>query len=441
MFTLSCLTAYSQEANYASCLSIKGIIIDYTSHNELTDVRLSAKMVTGSKLVRTSTNLGRFSAEVPCEATGLLLERAGYRTQFLSLEGLKAINDSQQIAIVIPLLAVDWQRKDYTYLQTEQKEYVQGDSASEPSKANQQAVQHSHFVIKDALRNTPLKASICFYYTKNTIKKCVDTDQTGKLDLDFEQRDIVAIEASAEGYQRYDGNLIIESVDGRSIKQSIKLQRELTILTVQAGQGAQCNLTADGKTYSLTPVQGQIGWYSTFEAIPTVYDLVIKKQGRLITQTINLHNGLNYVIVKKEESENTFAPTTRIYPDSSTKKIMISPAFRLDSLPMLYFEQSSYKLRADSKELLKHIALYLQSHKDLKVQVAGHTDNVGNERLNKDLSEFRAAVVTNFLTQQGISESRCLKVGYGSQYPISPNDTEANKALNRRVSLKLITTQ
>jgi outer membrane protein OmpA-like peptidoglycan-associated protein len=77
----------------------------------------------------------------------------------------------------------------------------------------------------------------------------------------------------------------------------------------------------------------------------------------------------------------------------------------------------------------------LQQETSLKISIEGHTDNTGNAAHNKKLSEDRANAVLNALTGQGIDKSRLSAQGFGSERPLVANDSEANKAKNRRVEL------
>jgi outer membrane protein OmpA-like peptidoglycan-associated protein len=67
--------------------------------------------------------------------------------------------------------------------------------------------------------------------------------------------------------------------------------------------------------------------------------------------------------------------------------------------------------------------------------VSGHTDNVGNEQANRNLSTARAKAVANSLTADGVESDRVSAEGYGSLKPVASNSTEAGRAQNRRVTL------
>ncbi len=77
----------------------------------------------------------------------------------------------------------------------------------------------------------------------------------------------------------------------------------------------------------------------------------------------------------------------------------------------------------------------MQINPSLQLRVVGHTDNVGKERVNLKVSLARAQAVKDYLVAQGISKSRITVEGAGAAEPLLPNDTEANRATNRRVEL------
>ncbi|MCC5612687.1 OmpA family protein [Nostoc sp. CHAB 5834] len=433
--------AQAQTADTTDCLHIQGLVVNYASKAPLHNALLFAKLTTGRIKVGITQMGGNFSSNVPCETQALVIERVGYRPQTVLIQSDSlAQKHPQGVALLIPLIAVDKQRIDQTYLQTEQTDYVLQDSTTKSTESAKSSVQHGLFVVTDVIQKKPLQANVCFVYTKTGERKCVDTDPIGRININFEQADIIAIEATATDYQRYEGNLIVESLDGRSSTHAIQLQRELTILSVDAEHATRCALFADNKKYLLTAVPGQTRWFSSYELQPQAYELVVTRPNKAISkQMIQLRSGLN--VVSLLSSQPAVAVSDNIEKPIMTGLMERALPLRIDSLPMIYFEQSSYKLRTDSQAVLLQVASYLKAHKNYVLELTGHTDNVGDERLNKSLSEFRAAVAASFLVKQGISEIRFTKAGLGSRSPIAPNDSETNKALNRRVSLKLIATQ
>jgi outer membrane protein OmpA-like peptidoglycan-associated protein len=97
------------------------------------------------------------------------------------------------------------------------------------------------------------------------------------------------------------------------------------------------------------------------------------------------------------------------------------------------FEQSSYILLSQSLPALNTLVALLKNTPDKKVEIAGHTDNVGDPRLNLALSENRAKVVGSYLIRNGIDENRITVRGYGGTKPISNGQTESDRSQNRRV--------
>ena len=81
---------------------------------------------------------------------------------------------------------------------------------------------------------------------------------------------------------------------------------------------------------------------------------------------------------------------------------------------------------------------FLKRNPDLKVELAGHTDNVGSESYNKKLSADRADVVRKALVDNGIDETRLTANGYGSTKPLASNDSEEHRAMNRRTEMIVI---
>jgi outer membrane protein OmpA-like peptidoglycan-associated protein len=102
----------------------------------------------------------------------------------------------------------------------------------------------------------------------------------------------------------------------------------------------------------------------------------------------------------------------------------------------IYFDFASDHLRPESTPVLQDIAEVLRNNSDWKLSVGGHTDNIGGDAYNLDLSNRRAAAVKRALVEQyQIAADRLHPVGYGASRPKATNDTVEGRALNRRVEL------
>jgi outer membrane protein OmpA-like peptidoglycan-associated protein len=99
------------------------------------------------------------------------------------------------------------------------------------------------------------------------------------------------------------------------------------------------------------------------------------------------------------------------------------------------FDTGKFTLRTAAREKLAKISGIVLAHPGLKLEVEGHTDNVGGEEYNQLLSEQRASGVLEFLVQQGLPESSVTSRGFGKSQPVATNDTPEGRAKNRRVEL------
>ena len=97
------------------------------------------------------------------------------------------------------------------------------------------------------------------------------------------------------------------------------------------------------------------------------------------------------------------------------------------------FPQSEYTLLPESYGELDRLVQVLRANPALHIEIGGHSDNVGDKRLNLTLSEFRAKVVANYLIRHGVADTRVTAKGYGGSRPIADNTNETQRAQNRRV--------
>jgi outer membrane protein OmpA-like peptidoglycan-associated protein len=99
------------------------------------------------------------------------------------------------------------------------------------------------------------------------------------------------------------------------------------------------------------------------------------------------------------------------------------------------FDTAKYSLRPGAREKLAKVAGIISGHPGLRLEVEGHTDNVGGDDYNQQLSEQRGSSVRDYLTQAGIPGSSVTTKGFGKSQPVASNDTSAGRQQNRRVEL------
>lgn len=102
------------------------------------------------------------------------------------------------------------------------------------------------------------------------------------------------------------------------------------------------------------------------------------------------------------------------------------------------FDFNKATLRPESSSVLQKAAATLQSLPQLKIEVQGHTDNVGDDAYNARLSEQRAEAVLTWLAGHGVAANRLSSKGYGKSKPIATNDSDEGRARNRRVDLACV---
>ena len=159
------------------------------------------------------------------------------------------------------------------------------------------------------------------------------------------------------------------------------------------------------------------GPYMLYTGIFEQEKLAVTEQWK---EKVELKEGFNFLTVKYRDAKFTNDGTIA----------MLKPK-------TLYFDQSSYNLRKDSRLILDSVCAVLVRRHNLTAQVTGHTDNVGRQNLNLILSEYRARVVQHYMKSNGVRPGQIRAEWKGSYLPVAANDNEENKNKNRRVEITL----
>ena len=101
------------------------------------------------------------------------------------------------------------------------------------------------------------------------------------------------------------------------------------------------------------------------------------------------------------------------------------------------FEFNDTTLSKDAKATINDVASLIKGNKYLKVRVIGHSDNLGSNKRNQQISEERTQRVLDYLVRSGIPRNKIKVVGRGADEPLHQNDTEEGRARNRRVAFEL----
>lgn len=144
-----------------------------------------------------------------------------------------------------------------------------------------------------------------------------------------------------------------------------------------------------------------------------------------------------YLFASQSFSLKNIDPATTPYFDVD---IALQPlAIGIDVImSSVFFETSKFNLLEVSEAELDHLYYFMKLNSTVKVEIGGHTDNVGTDKENDVLAENRAQEVKKYLIAKGIAAERVSAKGYGERQPIATNDTPEGRALNRRTVCKVV---
>ncbi|MDN3707024.1 OmpA family protein [Myroides ceti] len=171
--------------------------------------------------------------------------------------------------------------------------------------------------------------------------------------------------------------------------------------------------------------EGDIGY--TGEQIK-FYAIRTKDKGNIYIQFSSNNASAKLNILQEEALKQTI---TKVTADEIAKDL----TEKGKSILYINFDVDKATILEDGKSIVTEIAQALKKNPSLKITIEGHTDNTGDAAHNKKLSNDRAVAVLNTIAAQGVDKSRLAAQGFGAERPLVANDSESNKAKNRRVEL------
>lgn len=149
------------------------------------------------------------------------------------------------------------------------------------------------------------------------------------------------------------------------------------------------------------------------------------------------------MVVKKENysfSSTLIEPTKETFEKPVEVNFEVKPIEAGKSVEIndIYYATASYQINQKSYAVLKEFAEFLKSNPTVKVEIRGHTDNVGSAQTNITLSNQRAKAVYDYLISKGVSQDKITYKGYGPNMPIADNNTELGRAKNRRTEFYIM---
>tara|TARA_B110000240_G_scaffold152416_1_gene168968 strand:- start:228 stop:1976 length:1749 start_codon:yes stop_codon:yes gene_type:complete len=205
---------------------------------------------------------------------------------------------------------------------------------------------------------------------------------------------------------------------------------------------------------SLTVFKGNVLDAITKKPIKAAIEIILNETGRVYTSffsnsstgkfLLSLPAGNNYGISVSAEgylfhSENFDLPKgdgfNSVTKDVELKNIKVGSNITLRNV---FFDSGKWEVKDDSFPELARLVLLLNDVPSLKIEISGHTDNVGAESFNELLSQRRADAVVDYLVENGVNVERLSSIGYGQTNPVDSNDTAESRASNRRTEFEII---
>lgn len=200
-------------------------------------------------------------------------------------------------------------------------------------------------------------------------------------------------------------------------------------------------------------VKGKVYDQKTNAGLPSAVELIDLATQQTLSKVQTDETG-NYLITLPTGKDYAFNVNRRgylFYSDNYSLKNKAADSTYEKNIPLqpieanasivlrnIFFDVNKYELKPESQVELDKVVQLLQDNPTVKVQLEGHTDNVGTAADNLKLSENRAKAAVAYISSKGIDPKRLTSKGFGATKPIADNKTEEGRAQNRRTELKVI---
>ncbi len=264
----------------------------------------------------------------------------------------------------------------------------------------------------------------------NALKNLVKTDQAGIYQISLPIGKAYKILISKKAYSTQEMLLDLSTdIYYFEFERDVELEPNTKELEIQV---------ADAETQEALEVDIVV---MNLDKNETIY--LKAKRGKNGKFKVKLREGDRYKVkVKNPKGYGFFTTDVDMASRQETSKLKVDlvplkPERKIE-LKAITFEYNSSELRQSSYEELKQVIELLLTNPELKVQISAHSDDKGSDSYNLKLSERRAQSVVSFLTEQGLAEEKLVARGFGETRPLVPNDSEQNRAKNRRVELEIL---
>ena len=202
-------------------------------------------------------------------------------------------------------------------------------------------------------------------------------------------------------------------------------------------------------------MKGRVYDAETFIGLPAKFQLIDLASGELVIELEAGKGEGRYLVplpTNRDYALNVSYPGYLFYSENFSfrgihektnpflKDVPMKPVKKGEKIVLrnIFFKFDKWDLKQESLIELEKLASFLENNPRLRVEISGHTDNIGSDEYNKLLSLRRAEAVVLYLVNHGIDPGRLESKGYGATDPIATNDTEQGRAMNRRTEMKIL---
>lgn len=185
---------------------------------------------------------------------------------------------------------------------------------------------------------------------------------------------------------------------------------------------------SDGKQMGIAQSNPETGEYEIRLPGGEIYGVRAEADGHISeSQNLDLRDFKTDGVITHKDMSIAPIEVARVEPNATIR------------LNNIFFDFDKFTLRSESYPELNRVAEFLEEQPSIKVEIAGHTDNIGTEEYNMSLSKKRAESVTNYLIKKGISRDRINATPFGESRPRDTNETKEGRQNNRRVEFTILT--
>jgi len=259
-----------------------------------------------------------------------------------------------------------------------------------------------------------------------------------------------------------DGSFEVDLPEGAEYKIMVKkdnyvmLEQTIDLTTVDI-ERTDLAVKFDAKAYERTKkkaiIKGAVIDEETGEPIVAKLSITNVRNNKIVTEVYSSETDGTYEIeLDKNEDYEIYASAKGQIMDKPIKITNLNAPIKF-TIPVkmqditenasfilknIYFDTDSANIKDESFVSLNQIVQLLKDNLNIKVEISAHTDNVGGYDYNINLSQRRATSVVNYIISKGISKEKLEAKGYGETKPIASNNSESNRAKNRRVEFKIL---